>query len=283
MFLSSDDHFDTIFEETPHLRETMRWPKWRQTLESRMAFICDTLETGDEIMFRFSEEKLLNQLLLKAKKMSDAGLPSSMEEKFVAKALEAPVLGIKRMNLASTLQTQESTAPASQTHPSGEEAESQKSINTTTKALSEASTAETSMANSTESAIRASEEVISLQRLRVAFNFICSAYLPPSIVVVLNKMLADGKGYVDFAALDEYVAQLAKLRQEALLSRSASDYSRKRKMDEEDEERREKKRKKEEEEKRKKAGESRGVKELKKVNVSGMKKMSDFFRPKGTN
>jgi hypothetical protein len=50
--------------------------------------------------------------------------------------------------------------------------------------------------------------------------------------------------------------------------------------DEDSETRAEKKRKKEEEEKRKKAGESRGVKNLKKVNVSGMKKMSDFFKKK---
>ena len=50
--------------------------------------------------------------------------------------------------------------------------------------------------------------------------------------------------------------------------------------DDEDESRAEKKRKKDEEEKRKKAGESRGVKNLKKVNTAGMKKMSDFFKKK---
>ena len=37
------------------------------------------------------------------------------------------------------------------------------------------------------------------------------------------------------------------------------------------------KKRKEEEEKMKKAGESRGVRELKKVNTSGMKKLSAFF------
>jgi hypothetical protein len=50
--------------------------------------------------------------------------------------------------------------------------------------------------------------------------------------------------------------------------------------DEDGETRAEKKRKREEEEKRKKAGESRGVKNLKKVNVNGMKKLSDFFKKK---
>jgi Ydr279p protein family (RNase H2 complex component). len=43
------------------------------------------------------------------------------------------------------------------------------------------------------------------------------------------------------------------------------------------ESRAEKKRRKEEEDKRKNTGQSRGVKELKKVDTSGMKKMSDFF------
>lgn len=279
MFLSSDDHFDTLSEETPHLRETLRWPTWREALESRLAAICDTAEAGDEVMFRFSEDKLLDQLLAKAKKMSEAGLPKSMEDKFVTKALEAPVLGIKKSNPP---QTNESTSSETKTDSSPETSESQSSVSTTATAASEASTAATLVTDGAESAMHASEEVTRLQRLRIAVNFICSSYLPPSLAAVLKKMLADGKGSVDFTALDDYGAQLTKLRQEAALSRSASDYSRKRALDEDDDDKREKKRKKEEEEKRKKAGESRGVKELKKVNVSGMKKMSDFFKPKGS-
>lgn len=278
-FLSSDDHFDTISEETPHLRETLGWPKWREALESRMAAICDTAEAGDEVMFRFSEDKLLDQLLYKAKKMSEAGLPKSMEEKFVNKALEAPVLGVKRSNL---LQTNESASPETKTDLSPETSESQSSVSTTATTASDASTAATLVADGAESAIHASEVVTRLQRLRIAVNFICSSYLPPSMAAVLKKMLTDGKGSVDFTLLDDYVAQLTKLRQKAMMSRSASDYSRKRTLDEEDDLKREKRQKKEEEEKRKKAGESRGVKELKKVNVSGMKKMSDFFKPKGS-
>lgn len=246
-----------------------------------MAAVCDTAEAGDEVMFRFREDKLLDQLLSKAKKMSEAGLPKSMEEKFVSKALEAPVLGIKKSNPTTTLQTQESTLSEAKSDLLPEMEESQSSVGTTATTTSDASTAATSVTDDAESAMQASEEVTKLQRLRIAVSFIFSSYVPPSMAVVLKKMLADGKGSVDFSALDEYVAQLTKLRQEAMLSRSASDYSRKRTMDEEDEDRREKRRKKEEEDKRKKAGESRGVKELKKVNVSGMKKMSDFFKPKG--
>jgi hypothetical protein len=80
--------------------------------------------------------------------------------------------------------------------------------------------------------------------------------------------------------LDQRLSELANLREQALMSRSLGDHSRKRAWDEDEETRADKKRRKEEEDKKRKAGESRGVKELKKVNVKGMKKMSDFFAKK---
>ena len=74
---------------------------------------------------------------------------------------------------------------------------------------------------------------------------------------------------------------MARLRQEAQAARSAGgDYSSRKRGADGDEERAEIKRRKEEEEKRKKAGLSRGVRDLQKVNTAGMKKMSDFFRKK---
>ena len=86
---------------------------------------------------------------------------------------------------------------------------------------------------------------------------------------------------MDFAPLDAYLARLARLRQEAAAARSAGDYTRKRALDEEEvAARAEKKRRRDEEEKRKKAGESRGVRDLKKVSTVGMRKMSDFFKKK---
>lgn len=309
MFLSSDDHIETINDETPHLRDTIvRWPAWRARLEARMGAICDTVEAGEhELMYRFSEDKLLAELLVKAKRMSEGGLPKSMEDKFVTKALEAPVLGVKRSApvVAALLKTDESTTTASESQTTSSLAESQEesqsSVATTAAtSASEASTAATSVADDTEivsrqqdiaSAITASAEVVTLQRLRIAFNFICSCYVPPAMAAVLKKMLLaehsnnnsnNNKSGVDFAPLEAYIAQLTTLRQEAMMARSASDYSRKRNNDEENEERLEKKRKKEEEEKRKKAGESRGVRDLKKVNTSGMKKLSAFFKPKGS-
>lgn len=131
------------------------------------------------------------------------------------------------------------------------------------------------------SAMRASSEVTSLQRLRTAFNFICASYVPPTITARLQELLQDSKAAgVDFASLDLYLGELAKARAEATASRSMTDYSRKRVLDDEEEEARAEKRRKVEEEKKRKANASRGVKNLSKVNTTGMKKMSDFFKKK---
>ncbi len=282
MFVTSDDHFDSLPQEDTHLSEILRWGKIRSLLESRMAVVCDTVEAGDETVFRLNEEKLIGELLAKAQRMSADGLPKSMEEKFFTKELEAPVMSIKSTATTTTTMLNVST-------PQTDSTDSLSSISTADTAasfLSEASTAATSVGvgedpadggGEVAAAIEASQEVLKLQRLKTAVEFISSSYLPPALAVLLRQHLESWKD-VDFTPLHSYTAQLKKLRQEATLARSASDFSRKRSWDGDDDEWTEKKRRKEEEEKRKKAGESRGVRDLKKVNVKGMKKMSDFFK-----
>ncbi|KAI1411132.1 ribonuclease H2, subunit B [Hypoxylon sp. FL1857] len=300
MFISSDDYFDSIRDTSPHLSEILRWSKVRTLLESRMAAVCDTAEAGDETMFRFNEDKLLAEILGKARGMSEQSLPKSMEDKFVTKTLEAPVVGVKRESttVSSVSQTQtqvksETSAPASEAStPKLESADTQSSVSsteTTTSVASEASTAATSVVaeESTTTAeviptLQASPEVTKLQRLRTAFTFICSCYISPAQTKLLQTKLKEAKPPpVDFAPLDSYLEEISKLRQEAAAARSMADYSRKRVLDDEElAERNEKKRKKDEEDKRKKAGESRGVRDLKKVNTAGMMKMSHFFKKK---
>ncbi|KAK3504052.1 ribonuclease H2, subunit B [Neurospora crassa] len=282
MFLSSDDHFDAVSEQDSdgkrqnHLLEVLKWPQARNLLEKRMAAVCDTVEAGDETMFRLNESKLVEELLSKAKRMSEGGLPKSMEEKFVAKALEAPIVGI-RTTVLSRSDTTVSTESQEET--------------TTTSSLSEATTAVATPTSTSGAGTGAGAEVIpslvptpeilNLQRLRVSLNFLTSSYLPPSLSSHLKSSLSSPSS-VDFSPLDSYLAQLAKLRQEAVASRSHSDFSRKRIAGDEEEafERAEKRRKKEEEEKAKKAGVSRGVKELAKVNTRGMMKLTSFFQKK---
>lgn len=291
LFLSSDDHFDSILKElAPHLSEVVRWDKVRKSLESRMGAVCDTVDAGDESMFRFSEDKLLGEMLAKARNMSKQPLPQSMEERFVTKALDAPVQSIKReVTTMSATSAEPATSDSGASTPQVESSESQSSVSsteTTASTVSIASTAvtvveEEVMTSELTASIVASPEITQLQRLRIAFSFLCSSYIAPAQAAQLKKLLSENKDLVDFTALDEYLAQVTKLRHDAVSSRSATDYSRKRVLDDEEVmERAEKKRKKEEDEKRKKAAESRGVKNLKKVNIEGMKKMSDFFKKK---
>jgi uncharacterized membrane protein YgaE (UPF0421/DUF939 family) len=101
----------------------------------------------------------------------------------------------------------------------------------------------------------------------------------PGLADTLQRSLTGASGLVDFSLLNDYLASLEKLRSETLAVR-AQDYSRKRNLDEEEDEARMEKKRKLEEEKKKKASESRAVRELKKVNTSGMKKLSHFFQKK---
>ncbi|KAJ4131622.1 hypothetical protein NW768_005815 [Fusarium equiseti] len=276
LFLSSDDHFDKLPQESSHLSEILRCDKTRKLIESRMAAVCDTVEAGDESMFRINESKLAKAVLEKAQRMQEGGLAPTMEEKFVKKALEAPILVQTRETRETTITKTESPAPASDSN------DSQSTAATGETEVSQASTVATSLTEETTtekivSAIEASADVVSLQRLRVAFSFICSGYIPQALATQLEELLKKEE-LVDFAPLDDYLAKLTKLRAEATAAHSI-DYSRKRGLDEEEDEALVKKRKMEEE-KKKKSLESRGVRNLKKVNTTGMKKMSDFFKKK---
>lgn len=301
MFLAADDHFDALPQDGgSHLAQILRHqPAVRDLFTKRMAVVCDTVAAGDETMYRLNEDKVLLALLGKAQRTSQH-LPPSLEEKFVTRALEAPVQSIRSTAgvSSSSAATNGSSTPLSMAGSVDSGAESQASATTTASLVSEASglsttsTAATSVAAGesdddlvVRAAMQAPEEVVALQRLRIAFQFICSRYVPPAITATLTKKLqgSSSASGIDFAPLDAYLAKLAQMRQATALARSAAlDYAggRKRTLDEDDDDRAEKKRKMMEEEKRKKAGESRGVKNLKKVNVSGMKKMSDFFKKK---
>ncbi|RFU77105.1 ribonuclease h2, subunit b [Trichoderma arundinaceum] len=284
LFLSSDDHLDKLPQESSHLSEIMRWDGTRRLIESRMGAICDTVEAGDESMFRLNEAKLLDAIFKKAKKLSENGLPPSMEEKFVKKVLEAPLM--HRVVRTAESQVNNSTDSGAST-PQPDSATSQSTVSTAdtdASSASQASTAATSTAEeqaeeSFVSALEASPEVVKQQRLKTAFGFICASYVTPALADNLQRGFSGAGGLVDFSLLNDYLASLEKLRSETMAVR-AQDYSRKRNLDEEEDEARMEKKRKMEEEKKKKASESRAVRELKKVNTSGMKKLSHFFQKK---
>lgn len=290
LFVSSDDHFDKLPEDASHLSAVLCIERIRESFEARLKCVCDTVKVGDETLFRISDEKLLGEVLKKARCMAEGSLPSSMEEKFVRKALEAPILSQKREPARPVEATAETLASGVAT-PDTESGESQASTTTdgvAASAESRASTAATSIPeegaiaeDTVKAAIQASDEVLALQRTKVAFDFICASYIPAEVSKRLAETLKDGKSSdVDFGPLEEYLAQLSKLRADAMASRSLGDYSKKHARDEEEDEAREEKKRKVEEEKKKKALESRGVRDLKKVNTVGMRKLSDFFKKK---
>lgn len=280
LFLSADDLLEKLFEKSEHFNQILNHADTRQAMEGRMKAVCDTVDAGDETMYRLSEEKLLSELILKAKKMVAKGLPSTMEERFIRKALETPVLVLRREeSTVSEADVSQNDTPTSESTIS-EGADSQTST-TTSDSKGSSTSAATEMTIPDEPVSPSgTTSLYHLLRLRTAISYMLSSYIPPSMSTTLQTLLSSPQSPIDFAPLDKHLADIARLRAEALASRSLGDFSRKRSMYEEDdatETRAEKKRKQEEEEKRKKAGESRGIRDLKKVDTKGMKKMSDFF------
>ncbi|CAI4219887.1 unnamed protein product [Parascedosporium putredinis] len=274
LFLASDDHLEKLPEDDSHLNEILRNDETRGLFESRMKAVCDTVEAGSEVMFRINEEKLFRVILGKAKKLAECSLPPSMEEKFVAKVLQAPMIARVRRDIP--------TAASGTSTPLTESAESQASTATAesngASAASQASTAATSVAEEPAvaeediaTAMQASPEVLALQRLRVAFDFICGSYIPVRLVAPLKEKFSDkAVSGTDFAPLDDYLTELAKIRAEAVAVRGGT-YGRKHGREEDEDVVQQEKKRKLEEEKKKKAMESRGVRDLKKVDTTGMK------------
>ncbi|KAK5352775.1 hypothetical protein LTS03_000484 [Exophiala xenobiotica] len=257
LFQPLDDMFEQHIENDRHLRYIL--DNGRKVVEEAMSRFCDTIEAGDEQMYRPNEEKTLKMIMEKVKAVIEKGLPASLEEKFVTRALEAPVLSVKREE--TIISTKSESASFDDTDSVSENLDSQPS---TASSAPSAVFSEVSVASSlsTVAPDTVSQALLDLQRLQARF--------------------AGKDSPINFSPLEEHMKSLAVLRAEAMASRSIGDFSRKRGLEDDEaaELRAEKKLKQEEEERKKKIGESRGVRDLKKVNVAGMKKMSDFFSKK---
>ena len=210
LFLSSDDHFDRLPEESSHLAEILRWEKTRTLIEGRMSAICDTVEAGDESMFRLNEARLLTTIIDKAKRMSDGGLPPSMEDKFVKTVLEAPTLLQKRDTPVKEVQASE----GAESEVSTPRTESTNSQSTAMSLASQPSTPATSFtgdelaADTVMNTVEASPDIVKLQRLRVAFDFICSSYISAAVAEQLRQQLPiKDASSVDFSPLDKLPCQ----------------------------------------------------------------------------
>ncbi|RDW86397.1 uncharacterized protein DSM5745_03039 [Aspergillus mulundensis] len=282
LFQPLDDIIDSNDDLPKHLRYILYNESFRNTLLRRVDAVCDSVEAGDERMFRVNEAKFLRELLAKAERMAAQGLPTSLEERFVKQALAVPLVSVARTDIAT------SSTPAKEGDKEAEFQESKDSqFTSATTTASSVSGPSTPATDSTP--IPAAEElpdqqacpdsIVRLQRISTALNFLKTSYVSADLCSKLDGLLSAPESPIDFKPLQDHLKYLADLRAEALASRSLGDFSRKRNAEDDDaaESRAEKKRRMEEEEKKRKSGESRGVRELKKVNTSGMKKMSDFF------
>ncbi|KAF2464720.1 uncharacterized protein BDR25DRAFT_396594 [Lindgomyces ingoldianus] len=285
-FLSLDDHLDNLTASSAPLKALLQHPSLKDMIAKRLENCCDTVDAGDEKMYRLSNEKLLELLVKKAERMCAKRLPPSMEDKFIKPALEIPIMSIKREESSISL--------ASETVSNGIDADNSQGLSTsstnpdsqTTTLAATTSTTATSISTSEEISqhtLLTPPEVPHLLRLRTSLTYLLSSYISPTLRLLLLALLKDPtsptSSHPDFTPLEAHLSVIAKLKSEAAALRSISDnISRKRGFEDDEKvaEREEKKRKKEEEEKRKKS-ESRGIKQLKKVDTSGMKKLSSFF------
>ncbi|KAB8229966.1 uncharacterized protein BDW43DRAFT_173597 [Aspergillus alliaceus] len=275
LFQPLDDIIDSQDDISKHLRHVLYNETFKDTLQARVEAICDSVEAGDEKMFRFSEAKFLKELVAKAERMVAQGLPASMEERFIRQALATPLMSVKR---------EDTTTNGVSTNSNEGEGESQDSKETpaTTASSTSASTPSGQSTPATEVSPEdpgASDNVARLLRISTALSFMKDSYLSAALRTKVDELLTSVDSPIDFKPMHDHLKRVAELRAEALASRSLGDFSRKRDADDDEgaEARAEKKRRKEEEEKKKKVGESRGVRDLKKVNTIGMKKMSAFF------
>lgn len=277
LFLSSEDLFEKLEANFKHLDLLLQSSLMQRIFQERMGVVCDTVEGGGEDMYRLNHTKLLRELLSKAEKMVTCGLPLSMEEKFVHKVLEEPIMDLNcHESPLPESQTSQDQSVASKTSSSiGLESQSIPTL-LEPSVLETLPIKESSLGTNSHQ----NKDVLTLLRLRTALSYIMSKYLSPSLEAEMRLILASPEAPINFRPLDERLAQLHSLRAEAAASRSLANFSRKRSRNEDDEAaelRSERKKAKEEEEKRKKTGESRALRDLKKADTSGMKKMSDFF------
>jgi hypothetical protein len=277
LFQPLDDIIDSHDDMPKHLRQILYDDAFRGYLLARVEAICDVVEAGDEKMFRFNETKLIKELVAKAERMADHGLPVSLEERFVRQALATPLMAVKRDDVVT------SQEPSNESEESGSKSEDRQDspstvATTTTSSVATPAGESTPVPQPPSEEFAGSDHITRLLRISTALSFMKESYLSVPMASKIDEVLASAESPIDFKPLKDRLEEIAKLRAQALASRDMSNFTRKRNLDdEEDDIRAEKRRRKEEEEKKSKVAESHAVRNLKKVNTKGMQKMSSFF------
>ncbi|KAJ5095477.1 hypothetical protein NUU61_004833 [Penicillium alfredii] len=280
LFQPLDDIIDSQDDLPTHFRHVLYDETFRPTLLARAEAMSEIVEAGEEKLFRFDETKLVRELIAKAERMAEQELPVSLEERFIRQALATPLMSVKREDVMTS---QESNDGESSSKADERQDSPSTMATTATPSVSTPAGESTPVSQPSGEDSDSSDHITRLLRISTALSFMKESYLPETLCARLDEIFASPESPIDFKPLKDRLKHLADLRAEAVASRAMTDFSRKRSLDDEEvEARAEKKRRKEEEEKNKKAAESRGVRDLKKVNTTGMKKMSDFFTRSAT-
>lgn len=251
-FRQADDLLDMLSAATSALGLMKKNQCFRDRLLERLEPICEVRLVGEEKFYRPDAHRLLSVLVTKAKLLAENDVwPDSMSEKYVRNPLEVPTPHPSSQNTVETI----------------EEAEEERTLGPDSPPI-----------HTPFHDVHAPDHFQRLQRIKTALHFIFDSYVPKVFHSCLQQLLTTYDG-VDFEPLDHQIKIVRALHVDALALQSLSDnISRKRPLQDDDlvEKSSEQRRRREDEVNRKKT-ESRGVKNLKKVNTDGMKKLNSFF------
>lgn len=263
MFRMEDDYIEMLSDSSATMARMLRNPAFKDLVFGRLEAISHVQDLGDEKVYKPDLRLLAKAITCKVQRMIKENIwPESLEDAFVSKQLELPVSSMTLVN--EQLPTPEDSQQSSISGHDNSHSEQNQDAATTLLPTVPAG-------------------VTILMRAKVAVNYLLSCYVPAKLRTALLNQVTDEK-LIDFAPLEEHLQVVQKAKAEVQTLRSMSDnISRKRALVDDDEAaaiRAEKKRKKDEEELKKKS-ESRAIKQLKKVDVSGMQKLSSFFTKAG--
>jgi len=259
-FRLADDYWEILSEQSPVLARLTRNVAFAKILLKRLEAMSDVQDIGDDKVYRPSQVGLARVLAKKACCMLGKDTwPISMDESLVKKELEIPMLQKQQQDVDEEM-------------VDGRDTENE------VNSINASKPKEPAQHQQLEPA------VLDRMRLRKALDYLLFAYVPQSLrsdieAVLQQDELRSTTDLLDPTILNDHLEKVKEAKSEAVALRALSDnISRKRGMDDEEttDARAEKKRKKDEEELKKK-NESRALKNLKKVDTSGMKKMSSFF------
>ena len=272
LFRAFDDLIDLLNERSPHFQHILANDRFREYLESRLRTICDTVEAGDEQMYRLNEDKLWAELLRKARRMICSGskstqsMPASMEEAFIRRPLDVPVASIPTDINSSddgqaSMEAGESSTPASLSTSTSTISIASASLSTDTQP-SEGDSQFSIASVSTKISVPPdspsqpesrgmpadSEHIAHLLRIHTSLQYLINTYLPPTLCSLFLKLLSSSSSspttsssteknatpasLPDFTPLHKHLTHLTALRSAAQAARSLGDFSRKRAGDE---------------------------------------------------